>query len=84
MALPVVVVAFPQDGQPELRVLEMEEHAGVVAVFLMQMAEVAYEIVACLIQPFGIAIPLFQQQQVGAQIEDIHMKLFLSVMDDKK
>ncbi|WP_349933239.1 hypothetical protein [Bacteroides finegoldii] len=60
MALPVVVVAFPQDGQPELRVLEMEEHAGVVAVFLMQMAEVAYEIVACLVQPFGIAIPLFQ------------------------
>ncbi|MDM8306833.1 hypothetical protein [Phocaeicola salanitronis] len=54
------MVAFPQDGQPELRVLEMEEHAGVVAVFLMQMAEVAYEIVTCLVQPFGIAIPLFQ------------------------
>lgn len=79
MVLPVVVVTFPQDGQPEFHVLQVEEHAQAVAVSFVQAADMPDKVVARLIQLFGVAVPLFQQQQVGVHIEYVHKMLFLSV-----
>ena len=57
VVLPVVVVTFPQDSQPEFHVLQVEEHAQAVAVSFVQAADMPDKVVARLIQLFGVAVP---------------------------